>query len=56
MFDLSGKNLPSYLTEEAIAEFIGAAFTEDVGDGDHSSYADVHTWTLRRRLSSQNTS
>ncbi|MEJ0031153.1 MAG: carboxylating nicotinate-nucleotide diphosphorylase [Bacteroidota bacterium] len=37
MFDLAGKNLPPYLTEEAIAEFIGAAFTEDVGEGDHSS-------------------
>lgn len=37
MFDLTGKNLPPYLTEEAIAEFIGSAFTEDVGEGDHSS-------------------
>ena len=37
MFDLAGKNLPPYLTEEAISEFIGAAFTEDVGEGDHSS-------------------
>jgi nicotinate-nucleotide pyrophosphorylase (carboxylating) len=37
MFDLSGKNLPPYLTAEAIVEFIGAAFKEDVGEGDHSS-------------------
>jgi nicotinate-nucleotide pyrophosphorylase (carboxylating) len=37
MFDLTGKNLPSYLTQEAISEFIGSAFTEDVGEGDHST-------------------
>jgi nicotinate-nucleotide pyrophosphorylase (carboxylating) len=37
MFDLSGKNLPPYLTAEAIVEFIGSAFKEDVGEGDHSS-------------------
>jgi nicotinate-nucleotide pyrophosphorylase (carboxylating) len=41
MFDLSGKNLPSYLTEEAISEFIGAAFSEDVGEGDHSSLGSI---------------
>lgn len=41
MFDLPGKNLPSYLTQEAISEFIGAAFTEDVGDGDHSSLGSI---------------
>lgn len=41
MFDLSVKNLPSYLTEEAIAEFIGAAFAEDVGEGDHSSLGSI---------------
>jgi nicotinate-nucleotide pyrophosphorylase (carboxylating) len=41
MFVLSGKNLPSYLTEEAIAEFIGSAFREDVGDGDHSSIGSI---------------
>jgi nicotinate-nucleotide pyrophosphorylase (carboxylating) len=37
MFDLAGKKLPPYVTEEAMAEFIGAAFKEDVGEGDHSS-------------------
>ncbi|MEI9919229.1 MAG: carboxylating nicotinate-nucleotide diphosphorylase [Bacteroidota bacterium] len=37
MFDLAGKNYPPYLTQEALSEFIGAAFTEDVGEGDHSS-------------------
>lgn len=41
MFDFSGKNLPPYLTEEAVAEFIGTAFTEDVGDGDHSSLGSI---------------
>src|SRR3954471_2857749 len=37
MFDFTCKNYPPYLTEQAAAEFIGAAFTEDVGQGDHSS-------------------
>jgi len=41
MFDLPVKNLPAYLTEEAIAEFIGAAFSEDVGEGDHSSLGSI---------------
>lgn len=41
MFDLSGKKLPPYLTEEAIVEFIGSAFREDVGDGDHSSLGSI---------------
>lgn len=41
MFDLPGKNLPPYLTEEAIVEFIGAAFREDVGEGDHSSLGSI---------------
>jgi len=40
MFDLP-RNLPSYLTEEAIVEFIGAAFSEDVGEGDHSSLGSI---------------
>jgi len=47
MFDLSDKNLPSYLTAEAISDFIGSAFREDVGEGDHSSLgsipADAHS-------------
>ncbi|HEX8059490.1 MAG TPA: carboxylating nicotinate-nucleotide diphosphorylase [Cyclobacteriaceae bacterium] len=37
MFDLPGKNLPPYLTKEALAQFMGSAFSEDVGEGDHSS-------------------
>jgi nicotinate-nucleotide pyrophosphorylase (carboxylating) len=37
MFDLSGKKLPYYLTAEALVAFIGSAFREDVGEGDHSS-------------------
>lgn len=41
MFDLSGKNLPPYLTEEALVTFIGSAFREDVGEGDHSSLGSV---------------
>jgi nicotinate-nucleotide pyrophosphorylase (carboxylating) len=41
MFDISVKNLPSYLTKEAIAAFIGASFKEDVGDGDHSSLGSI---------------
>ena len=41
MFDLSGKKLPSYLTKEAISDFIGASFKEDVGDGDHSSLGSI---------------
>ncbi len=41
MFDLRGKNLPPYLTEEAIVEFIGASFREDVGQGDHSSMGSI---------------
>lgn len=41
MFDFSGKNFPYYLTEEAVSEFIGAAFREDVGDGDHSSLGSI---------------
>lgn len=45
MFDLAGKNpggsFPPYLTEEAIAEFIGSAFREDVGEGDHSSLGSI---------------
>jgi len=41
MFDISVKNLPSYLTKEAIADFIGASFKEDVGDGDHSSLGSI---------------
>ena len=41
MFDLSGKNLPTDLTEEAIVEFIGSAFREDVGEGDYSSLGSI---------------
>lgn len=41
MFDLSGKSLPPYLTSEALAAFIGTAFREDVGEGDHSSLGSV---------------
>lgn len=37
MFDFTDKNYPAYLTEEAMAGFIGAAFAEDVGVGDQSS-------------------
>jgi nicotinate-nucleotide pyrophosphorylase (carboxylating) len=33
--------LPAYLTEDAIVEFIGAAFQEDVGEGDHSSLGSI---------------
>lgn len=32
---------PAYLTEEAIAQFIQAAFREDMGEGDHSTLATV---------------
>jgi len=41
MLDLSGKNLPPYLTEEALVNFIGSAFHEDVGEGDHSSLGSI---------------
>jgi nicotinate-nucleotide pyrophosphorylase (carboxylating) len=41
MFDLSGKNFPPYLTEEALVAFIGNAFREDVGEGDHSSLGSI---------------
>jgi nicotinate-nucleotide pyrophosphorylase (carboxylating) len=41
MFDLSGKNFPPYLTEEALVSFIGSAFREDVGEGDHSSLGSI---------------
>ncbi|HZY79145.1 MAG TPA: carboxylating nicotinate-nucleotide diphosphorylase [Cyclobacteriaceae bacterium] len=32
---------PSYLTDEAVVAFIGAAFREDVGEGDHSSLGSI---------------
>ena len=32
---------PAYLTEEAIRNFISAAFTEDIGPGDYSSLASI---------------
>lgn len=41
MFDLTGKNYPPYLTAEALAQFIGSAFKEDVGEGDHSSLGSI---------------
>lgn len=37
MFDFTGKNYPPYLTEEALSTFLGNAFREDIGEGDHSS-------------------
>jgi nicotinate-nucleotide pyrophosphorylase (carboxylating) len=41
MFNLSGRNLPPYLTEEALANFLGSAFREDIGEGDHSSLGSI---------------
>lgn len=41
MFNLSNKDFPPYLTEEALVTFIGAAFKEDVGEGDHSSLGSI---------------
>jgi nicotinate-nucleotide pyrophosphorylase (carboxylating) len=34
---------PAYLTEEALKNFIAAAFTEDIGPGDYSSLASIPT-------------
>jgi nicotinate-nucleotide pyrophosphorylase (carboxylating) len=41
MFEFPGKNRPSYLTDEAIVNFIGSSFREDVGEGDHSSLGSI---------------
>jgi nicotinate-nucleotide pyrophosphorylase (carboxylating) len=41
MFGPLAENLPPYLTEEALAAFIGSAFREDVGEGDHSSLGSI---------------
>jgi nicotinate-nucleotide pyrophosphorylase (carboxylating) len=32
---------PAYITDEFLHEFIGSAFREDVGDGDHSALASI---------------
>ena len=51
MFDLTGKNFPLYVTEEALVKFIGSAFSEDVGEGDHSSIGSIpSTATSKARL------
>jgi nicotinate-nucleotide pyrophosphorylase (carboxylating) len=41
MFSLLKKDVPPYLTEEALISFIGSAFKEDVGEGDHSSLGSI---------------
>ncbi len=41
MVEFAGENLPPYLTEEALSVFLGNAFKEDIGEGDHSSLGAV---------------
>lgn len=41
-------NRPSYVTQERLNQFINAAITEDIGDGDHSTLASVPA-TMQRR-------
>ncbi|HMJ69514.1 MAG TPA: carboxylating nicotinate-nucleotide diphosphorylase [Cyclobacteriaceae bacterium] len=41
MLNPLSKNYPPYLTEEALVSFIGSAFREDVGEGDHSSLGSI---------------
>jgi nicotinate-nucleotide pyrophosphorylase (carboxylating) len=41
MLNPLSKDYPPYLTEEALVAFIGSAFREDVGEGDHSSLGSI---------------
>ena len=43
---------PEYLSELAISNFISAALSEDIGDGDHSTLGSIHTdsWSKAKLL------